>query len=588
MGKKNFFTTFRRLVVLVCRTDRKYLIVLTGTILILSIMPAISLVIMQKIINLLQLKNVEIKIILLLIAIYIFADIVAMLLQAFLNYYKMKFSCQFGLDLKEQILKKAAYLELKDFENNETYNLLQRAEQQTDGGIIAYFDTLCSIVSSLVAGITYAALLISFKPWIIPILFIIPGLSFFLNSKVNKEEYYMMKKRTDKERKAWYNSYIITCGMNYKELRLYELFDHFIKCFRELKAEFNLKDCFILKKRLQIGTILGILEQFIIGILFSYIVFCGFREQILIGDIVTFTRSMSAVRSQVQILNQKTSELKKQELFLNQLFLFLDMKEKEKRGNIKITKIESIEIRNLSYRYQNQGKNILDNVNLYITKGDYIAIVGRNGSGKSTLMKILLGFYEEYEGEILVNGINLREIDLDSYMAHIGALFQDFTKYEGTIRENMCYSNMKKWNDDSAIKYLGQKFGLAELVLGDAARLDSHLGYWFDSSKQISFGQWQKIGLTRTFMRNADMYFLDEPNAALDAISEMQIAELYKSLFEHKIGILIAHKFNSFIQSANKIVVLKEGKIEACGEHLELMENSEEYRELYNMQMIDF
>ncbi|WP_423806786.1 ATP-binding cassette domain-containing protein [Peptoniphilus lacrimalis] len=242
-------------------------------------------------------------------------------------------------------------------------------------------------------------------------------------------------------------------------------------------------------------------------------------------------------------------------------------------------------VRNVSYRYPTSDVYALKNINLEIKQGDFIAIIGRNGSGKSTLMKILLGYYDDYEGEIFVNGINLRNINHRSYLNCIGALFQDFTKYEATIRENVCYSNLDKIDDDEMIKNVCKQFGLEELIKREPKDIDTQLGFWFEDGKQISIGQWQKVALSRAFVRDADLYFLDEPNAALDPVSEYQMAQMYKEIFKNKIGIVIVHKFNHYVDKADKIVILKDGVISVVGTHNELIKNSEEYSELYKMSV---
>lgn len=277
-------------------------------------------------------------------------------------------------------------------------------------------------------------------------------------------------------------------------------------------------------------------------------------------------------------------EIIKSHLFIEQLFDFLGLEEESKSGSVIINKIETIETKNLSYRYSNCNNYALHDINLRIQKGDTIAIVGRNGSGKSTLMKILVGLYDDYEGEVLINGIELRKINRDEYSKHIGALFQDFTKYEGTIRENICYSNLSAIEKDEKIKKVCVDFGISEFINAQKKKLDTQLGYWFESGKQISFGQWQKIALARTFIREADVYFLDEPNAAIDAISEYEMNQLYERIFHEKIGMIIVHKFNHCSCNANKIIVLKNGKSVGYGNHKTLLEDSEEYRKLYFLQ----
>lgn len=212
-------------------------------------------------------------------------------------------------------------------------------------------------------------------------------------------------------------------------------------------------------------------------------------------------------------------------------------------------------------------------------------MVGKNGSGKTTLIKLLMGFYNDYEGNIYIDGIELRNINKTNYLEKISALFQDFIKYEATFRENIAYGNLNAINDDFHLYSMAQIFGIDKLVEESKEKIDGQIGCWFDNGKQISLGQWQKIALCRTFIKQADIYFLDEPNAALDAIAEYDLSGLYEKMLKNKIGIIVAHKFNNFIKKIEQIVVLDGGKVVAIGKHEELLTNNNIYKELFEIQM---
>ena len=462
--------------------------------------------------------------------------------------------------------------------------MLQRAENQTQGGLLGYFDTILGMVGSLITCVSFICIVSSFRFWIVPILVIIPIIRYVISNRINNEEFEMLKKRTKEERKAWYDSYIITCGMNYKELKLYNLCTYFIKKFENLMKEFAKQDLHIMKRRVGFMALFSIAEQILIGCLFAFTIYCGFLGKIMIGDVLVYTKAMVSAKGQIQDAIQTIAELNKSCMFIGQLFEFMDLREEELSGDTDLDRIRCIEVKNLSFKYRDNEEYTLNNVTFKIEEGDFIAIVGRNGSGKSTLMKLLLGLYEEYEGEILINGVNLKKIDKVKYLSRIGALFQDFTKYEATIRENVCFSNLRTLENDEEIVGICNKFGLGGLLNEQEDGIDTQLGFWFESGKELSFGQWQKVALARAFNRDADLYFLDEPNAALDAISEHEMAELYEESFKNKMGIVIVHRFNNFVHNANKIIVLKDGYIDNIGDHDYLMIKSEEYMNLYSFQ----
>ncbi|MBE6034138.1 MAG: ABC transporter ATP-binding protein [Clostridiales bacterium] len=581
----NYIRTLLKVTKIIYLADKRYIYIMICIIVFTSFIPPASLKVMQGIINMLQTSINDLSKIFILVIIYLLLDLIQIVIQTVLGYYKTKFGLKFNLMIKKKILDKASRLCLNDFENSETYDMIQRAEQESEGGLLSYFDMALSAVGMLITSVTYFFIVLNFRSWVVPLLIVIPIIRFIISNKINKEEFNIAKSRTDDQRKAWYYGYIITSGINYKELKLYDLFSHFKEKYEVLINKFIKQDLTISKKRLKYLLIFNIFEQLLTGTLFSFAIYCGYIGEILIGDVITYTRAMVSTKSQTQSIIMTLSDMNKASLFIEQLFEFLSIEERNSKGTVIIDRIESITVSHLSYKYKESNSYALFDINLKIKNGDFVAIVGRNGSGKSTLMKILMGYYEDYEGQVLINGVDLNEVEKNSYLKNIGALFQDFTKYEGTIRENICYSNLDFINEDDKIHNVYKQFGLEQLVEEQGQGIDTQLGFWFESGKQISLGQWQKVALSRTVIRDADLYFLDEPNAALDSISEYEMSKLYKKVFKNKIGIVIVHKFNNFVNNANKIVVLKDGKLINEGTHEVLITTSHEYNRLYNLQI---
>ena len=217
-------------------------------------------------------------------------------------------------------------------------------------------------------------------------------------------------------------------------------------------------------------------------------------------------------------------------------------------------------------------------MNLNLNLSEHITLVGKNGSGKSTLVKILAGFYDDYEGDIYVNGMNLRDIDLDSLRKKIGLLFQDYNKYEMSVRENVCVGNLELLKEDDRIREALQRSDAPEKLCGD---LDQQLGYWFKSGCQLSGGEWLKVGISRVLLKDADFYMLDEPNAALDPIGEAKVMEGMKKIVEGKLSIFITHRIHHVEKLPGKIVVLDQGEIVDIGLHKDLLSRCSVYREMF-------
>lgn len=550
-----------------------------------SLCPVISLTIMQRILNTVYAGNIRIKEVFIYLGIYIGIDLAQTIILALAGYFTGKYNLVINLYIKNEVLKKASHLTLKEYEDSEIYNIIQRAQNESENKVTTYFSLVISIFGTIITVCSYLVLLLSFKSWLIFFVLFIPLVKFLIQKRINIKQFNILFSRTGEERKTWYYSYLITNGMYTQEMRLYKLYDLFLNKFKSNRETFMKQDVEILKESTKKITMLSVIEQVLDGGIFAYIVYNGIIGIILLGDVVTYTRSVIQVKSKIQTELNSFAEIEKQSLYLGQLFFLLE-REVNEESNIgeKIETIEDIKVVNLKYRYKANSNYALNDLNFELKRGKTYAILGRNGSGKTTLVKILMGFYDDYEGEIFINGINLRSIDKGYYRERIGALLQDYGKYEATIRENIAYGNLDLINDDEAIKSITKEVEMSSFIKKQKNGLDTQLGYWFDDGRQISIGQWQKIALCRAFIKNGDMYILDEPNAALDAISEYDIAQSYKRILKEKLGIIVAHKFGNFIREIDNIFIMEGGQIVESGSHEELLKQNGIYKKLYELQ----
>lgn len=569
------------------RFDHKYIFAMGTVTVITAICSPMSTLVSQSLMNSLQERR-SLKMLLVLAAIYIGIDLFQMLIEYFLDYYKYTFAQEYNLHLNQEVLKKSSRLNLKSFESSETYDMVSRAQYEADGKLLTYLDSLMGVFSSIITTVSYLLIIVRFRIWIMLCILIIPIVKFCINRKMNRETFKVIRERTNDSRKCWYMQHVLTYGEAYKELKIYNLFSHFIGRYREYKKQFNAEDLRLKKKstvRLGGATVL---ETMIDGLIFAYIVFCGYTGEILIGNVVTYMKTITQVKTHVMSVLQIFSDMNQESMYIDQLKEYLDYPEegiKGKEALMDIEEIECIEIRHLYYRYREDQDYVLRDINLKIDGAQTIAVVGQNGSGKTTLLKVIMGFYDDYEGEILINGVELGKINKTSVLNKIATLFQDFYKYEATFRENIAYGNLNAIDDDEKLERICRKFDLEQLIDETDEQLDCQIGYWFDNGKQISIGQWQKIGLARAFCKNADLYIMDEPNAAMDAISEQRLAMLYQELLDGKKGIIVAHKFNNLIRSVDRIIVLEHGEITGNGSHEELTKSNETYKKLYEIQV---
>ena len=565
------------------RIDRKYIILSLISMIVGGIMPPMSLIIMQNIINNIQ-TGVVSRNVFLLISVYVGVDLIQTIFNNVIGYYNSKFLMKFELIFSEKIYIKASRLSLEDYENSETYDLINRAQYEGGGKLINYYNNFISILTKIITLISYVLILLRFKIWIVLIVTIFPIIKYFVNNIFNFKKFEITRLRTNDSRKSWYLTYLLTYGNFYKELKTFNLFDYFIEKYKTFIRRFNRQDLEIAKKQSILFSLLSLFETISDGLLFSYTVVLGINKTILIGNVITYTRTIINLKSSFTSILNSISIAINESLFIEQLFEYFNIKEENNIGKIKIDKIESIKIVNLSYKYKNAKEYALKNISLEINESRKIAIIGMNGSGKTTLIKLIMGFYTDYEGSILINGIELRQIDKESLHSNISALFQDFVKYEATFRENIAYGNLGIMNDDGKINSISEKFNLTEIIEKYEKKLDTQLGTWFDNGVNLSMGQWQKVALSRIFAKNSGIYILDEPNAAMDSITEYEISSLYEEILKDRIGIIITHKFNNIISVIDDIYVMQKGEIIEHGNHKELLNIDGVYKRLYDLR----
>jgi len=245
----------------------------------------------------------------------------------------------------------------------------------------------------------------------------------------------------------------------------------------------------------------------------------------------------------------------------------------------KLNDLNQIEINNLTFAYPETDKVVLQNINIKIDKNQRVALFGRNGSGKSTLIKLLLGYYLVEDDMIKMNGIPLNKVNIDSLHQLTGILFQDYCKYELSVKDNVGFGNIDEIDNEAQIRESLEEAGIDFLP----PDLNQQLGKWFSDGTQLSGGQWQRVALARCFFKKAQMYILDEPNAALDKMGEKKIMNTFFELTKNKIGVFISHKI-AHVMLADKIIYLDEGKIVAEGTHEELLKTCPSYKEIYELE----
>lgn len=237
----------------------------------------------------------------------------------------------------------------------------------------------------------------------------------------------------------------------------------------------------------------------------------------------------------------------------------------------------------MSFKYPGSDVFVLKDINLFIPPGESIALVGLNGAGKTTLVKLLTRLYDPSEGAIFLDGRDLREYDLTSLHQRFGVIFQDYGRYQFSVRENIGFGQIGEVDNLPKVREAAERGGADKVVAELPDGYETILGRRWEKGLELSGGQWQKIALARAFMRDAEVMILDEPTSALDAEAEYEIYKRFRELMRGRIAVLISHRFST-VRMADRIVVLSEGRILEAGSHAALMQSGGPYAHLFNLQ----
>ncbi len=500
---------------------------------------------------------------------------------------------QYSIDSSVKIIKKTAELTLSQLEDSEFYDKLERARQQTTGRVGLMSNVLTQgqdiiVIASLLTGV------VVFEPWLI-ILLVLSIIPTILNEiKFSGTSYSLARSWTQERRELDYLRYVGASDVTAKEVKLFGLSGYLAERFSVLSQQYYEESKKLSYKRAMWGSFFNIISTCAYYGAYLLIVFRTVAGVLTIGDLTFLSGSFNRLRNKLQGLFIRFTAITERALYLQDYFEFLDLRithrfnkiaesgSEEKRPLPEIIK-DGFEFRNVGFKYPRSENWVIRNVNFELKVGEKLALVGENGAGKSTLIKLLLQFYAPTEGEILLDGTPIYKFDSIAYHDRFGVIFQDFVKFDLSLRENIAVGEIEELENQERIKKAAEK-SLAEEVIRELPNgYDQKLGRRFRDGKDLSGGQWQKIAMARAYMKDADVLILDEPTSALDARAESETFNRFISLTHGKTAVIISHRFST-VRIADRIMVLKGGSVLEIGTHEELMANGQLYSELFNLQ----
>lgn len=491
-----------------------------------------------------------------------------------------------GNKINVMILEKALTLELAHFEDAEYYDKLVRARREASSRPLSLvtktFDLLRNVISLVAIGV----FLFQFSPYAVLLLSIAGVPAFIAEAKFSGEAFRVNKRRSAERRMQIYLEMVLTREDGVKEVKLLQLGKIFLQRYVDIFLAIYKEDRSLVLRRGVWGYGLGIIASGAFYFAYGWVGFAAIAGAITIGQmtmyIAQFRLGQSAVTSSLTSVNGMYED----NLYLSNLTEYLEHEVPEQSGNLHAgpRPEDGIRFESVSFFYPGSDVPALDNVSLHITPGESLAIVGENGSGKTTLIKLLTRLYTPTQGQILLEGLPLQEWDIDTLRRKIGVIFQDFARYQLIVGENIGIGDSDNLASESEIEIAAKKGMADEFVRDLPSGYKTQLGTWFKDGKELSGGQWQKVALSRAFMRSkADILILDEPTAAIDAKAEADIFAHFAELTANRISIIISHRFST-VRRADHIIVLEKSKIMEQGSHEELLELGGQYATLFKLQ----
>lgn len=489
--------------------------------------------------------------------------------------------------VNSSIINKAISLDLQFFEDPIFYDMLQNARRQADTSALSIVNSTLHMVQQVITLLSLIALLVRFSPWLAVIVFVSAIPSFLSQSQYAERAFRAISRRAPEARLLNYLEMLLTGNDTVKEVKLFGLGKPLLKRYQELFVRFYKEDLAIAQRRTVAGLGWGLLSNAAYYGSYAWIVLRTVSSLITLGDMTMFLSIFRQSQNSIRSLLDNLNRLYESNLYLDNLLDYLKLQPMlaaPAGGAIAPAPIRrGIEFRHVYFRYPGSDNEVLRDINLHIQPGERIALVGLNGAGKTTLIKLLTRLYDPTEGQILLDGVDLREYDLESLHQRFGVIFQDYVRYQFTVRENIGFGQIDALDDLDRIKDSAERGGASPIIEKMPQGYDTMLGRRWEKGQELSGGQWQKIALARAFMRKAEVLVLDEPTSALDAEAEYEVFRRFGELMEGRIAVLISHRFST-VRMADRIVVLSAGKIIELGSHAELVEMDGAYARLFNLQ----
>jgi ATP-binding cassette, subfamily B, bacterial len=485
-----------------------------------------------------------------------------------------------------RLMAHAAALDLAQFEDSAQQDRLERARRQVSGrtgligSVLGQFQALVTLVS-LAAGVA------AYTPWLVGLIAaaLVPAV---LNEwHFTKAGYRLAWLRSPERRRIDYLRYLGASAETAKEVKLFGLSGYVTDLYAAVARRLLAENRDLATARARWGFVFASLGTLAYYAAYAVIVWRTVAGSFSVGDLAFLAGAFQRLRGGLEGLLLGLTQITGQAQYLDDFFSFFAIRP-EIRAPAHPVPVPSplrsgLVFEQVGYRYPGADAWAVRDLSFAIRAGETVALVGGNGAGKTTIVKLMTRLYDPQEGRVLLDGLPLAAYDLDALRARIGAIFQDFVRFDLTAGENIAVGRIEAAGDAERLAAAAARGLAAPVIEGLPAGYAQPLGKRFAGGLDLSGGEWQKIALSRAYMREAEILILDEPTAALDARAEYDVFARFRELSAGRTAVLISHRFST-VRMADRILVLEGGRVLEEGSHTDLMARGGRYAELFSLQ----